>query len=125
MQGQTGPYIQNAFVRIQSIFRKAELKNVDKPKEKIEFNAIERDLIVQLSQYPHILKEAFNKYDPSLVANYSYTLAKSFHRFYHDCRILNAETEALKLNRLYLSQTIGTILESSMNLLGIEMPEYM
>ena len=125
MQGQTGPYIQNAFVRIQSIFRKAELKNVDKPKEKIEFNAIERDLIVQLSQYPHILKEAFSKYDPSLVANYSYTLAKSFHRFYHDCRILNAETEALKLNRLYLSQTIGTILESSMNLLGIEMPEYM
>ena len=125
MQGQTGPYIQNAFVRIQSIFRKADLKTVDKPEAEIEYNNLERDLIVQLSQYPSVLSEAFNKYDPSLVANYSYTLAKSFHRFYHDCRILNAETESLRQNRLFLSQTIGRVLESAMKLLGIEMPEYM
>lgn len=125
MQGQTGPYIQNAYVRIQSIFRKAEVTKVDQPQDVLEFNNLERDLIVQLSQYPHVLEEAFNKYDPSIIANYSYTLAKSFHRFYHDCRILNAETESLKQNRLYLSQTIGSILESSMQLLGMEMPEYM
>jgi len=125
MQGQTGPYIQNAFVRIQSIFRKAGTTEVALPESNVEYSDIEKELLVQLSNYPSVIEEAFNKYDPSLVANYCYALAKSFHRFYHDCRILNAETEEVKQSRLFLSKQIGEVLEKSMSLLGIEMPEYM
>jgi len=125
MQGQTGPYIQNAYVRIQSIFRKAEITSVSPPESSEGFNELEKELLVQLINYPHVLSEAFNKYDPSLVANYCYTLAKTFHRFYHDCRILSAETASMKEQRLYLSKAVGSTLEKGMRLLGIEMPEYM
>jgi len=126
MQGQTGPYIQNAYVRIQSIFRKADVSEVKMPEElSIPIENIEKELLVILESYPEVLKESLERYDPSNIANYCYSLAKGFHKFYHDCRILGAENEQTKQFRLYLSQTIGRTLASAMNLLGIEMPEYM
>ena len=124
MQGQTGPYIQNAFVRISSIFRKlTDLPDAD-------FSAYslmdpEKELIKSLLQYPHVIEQAANNYDPSLVANYSYTLGKQFHKFYHDVRILSAETDVAKAFRLKLCKAVGNVLESSLHLLGIEMPERM
>ena len=126
MQGQTGPYIQNAYVRIQSIFRKADVSEVKMPEElSTPLENIEKELLVTLESYPEVLKESLERYDPSNIANYCYSLAKGFHKFYHDCRILGAENEQTKQFRLYLSQTIGRTLASAMNLLGIEMPEYM
>lgn len=125
MQGQTGPYIQNAFVRIQSIFRKAGINEVAAPASTEGYNELEKELMVQLLGYSHVLEEALNKYDPSLVANFSYNLAKTFHRFYHDCPILNADSENIKQQRLYLSKAVGSTLEKAMKLLGIEMPQYM
>jgi len=126
MQGQTGPYIQNAYVRIQSIFRKAGDEVVAMPESlKEPLNELEKELLLQLQSYPEIIQEAFTKYDPSHVANYCYNLAKTFHRFYHDCRILGADDEATKQMRLYLSKAVGQTLEKGMRLLGIEMPAYM
>jgi len=124
MQGQTGPYIQNAFVRISSIFRKLDkLPEADFSGYALE--VAEKDLIKSLLQYPQIIEQAANNYDPSLIANYSYVLAKQFHKMYHDVRILSAETEGAKAFRLRLCKAVGNVLESSLNLLGIEMPERM
>ncbi|MBT8191085.1 MAG: arginine--tRNA ligase [Bacteroidia bacterium] len=127
MQGTTGPYIQNAFVRIRSIFRKLGGQYTFSLENQYtgELTEMEKDLIQVLEQYSDLLKEAMDKYDPSLIANYAYTLAKGFHRFYHECRILNAETEETKTFRLSLSYVVADILEKAMDILGIEMPEYM
>ncbi len=125
MQGQTGPYIQNAYVRIQSIKRKASeslLLNYDAYKE---INEQEKSLIKQLVNFPDVVAEAGTLYDPSSVANYAYALAKEFHRFYHDVRILNGETDAAKSFRIQLSTKVGEVLKSSFDLLGIEMPDRM
>ena len=124
MQGQTGPYIQNAFVRIKSIFRKGnefELQDFSS----YEIEPVEKDLLKTIVQFPVIIENAASQYDPSLVANYSYTLAKQFHKFYHDIRILGAESETAKSFRLQLCKTVADVLESSLQLLGIEMPDRM
>jgi arginyl-tRNA synthetase len=71
------------------------------------------------------VKEAGDQFDPSAIANFSYQLAKDFHRFYHDVRILNAETEEAKAFRSQLCEQVGKVLFSAFDLLGIEMPERM
>jgi len=127
MQGTTGPYIQNAYVRIQSILRKvkqAEFKAV--PFEgQIVFGALDRELLVLMASYPDVLEEALEKYDPSVVASYCYNLAKNFHRYYHDNVILDSEDVLMSSYRIYLSTTIAKILKKGMKLLGIDMPDYM
>ena len=90
-----------------------------------EINDHEKSLIKQLVNFPDVIAEAGNLYDPSSVANYSYSLAKEFHRFYHDVRILNSETEAARSFRIDLSTKVGEVLLSSFDLLGIEMPDRM
>ncbi|MBK8517510.1 MAG: arginine--tRNA ligase [Saprospiraceae bacterium] len=125
MQGQTGPYIQNAFVRIQSIKRKAADLQTDDYKNYTEIHEQEKSLIKQLVNFPEVVRLAGETYEPSSIANYAYVLAKEFHRFYHDIRILNAETEEAKAFRVNLSNEVGQVLYKSFNLLGIEMPERM
>ena len=125
MQGQTGPYIQNAFVRIQSIKRKAADLQTDDYKDYTEIHEQEKSLIKQLVNFPEVVRLAGETYEPSSIANYAYVLAKEFHRFYHDIRILNAETEEAKAFRVNLSNEVGQVLYKSFNLLGIEMPERM
>ena len=126
MQGTTGPYIQNAFVRIQSIFRKLD---GSKPTGGYSYpgsiEEVESELMIQLAGYKEVIAEAMEKYDPSLIANYAYALAKSYHRFYHECRILSVEDQALKAFRLGLSDAAARTIQKSMMLLGIEMPDYM
>lgn len=125
MQGQTGPYIQNAYVRIRSVLRKAA--NIHH-KNTFSYGSLEeqeKTLIRYLMQYPDIVLEAGRNYDPSAIANFSYQLAKDYHRFYHDIRILNAETEEARLFRVSLSQKTGEVLKHACDLLGIEMPERM
>lgn len=125
MQGQTGPYIQNAFVRIKSVLRKAGDFDSETASRYLDFVAEEKELLQQLYQYPAIIKESAQQYDPSTIANYAYALAKNYHRFYHEHSILKADDIAVKNFRLCLSQSVGNVLLHSMDLLGIEMPEKM
>jgi len=125
MHGQTGPYIQNAYVRIQSVKRKAsETLSLDYTLY-TDINEQEKSLIRHLINFPSVVFESGVSYDPSTVANYAYHLAKEFHRFYHDVRILNAESLEAKSFRIQLSYKVGEVLKSSLDLLGIEMPERM
>ena len=85
----------------------------------------EKALIKHLVTFPSIIHDAGEQYDPSSIANYAYNLAKDFHRFYHDVRILNAETEEAKAFRSTLCNEVGKVLFFAFDLLGIEMPERM
>ncbi|MCB0668995.1 MAG: arginine--tRNA ligase [Saprospiraceae bacterium] len=125
LQGQTGPYIQNAFVRIQSIGRKATIADQTVFDQYEDIQESERILLNQVFIYPEIVRKAAAEYDPSHIAGYCYDLAKSYHRFYHDLSILSAEDEAAKAFRLSLNKAVAKVLEHGMDLLGIEMPERM
>jgi arginyl-tRNA synthetase len=126
LQGQTGPYIQNAYVRIQSLFRKNTDGTTNTNIDGIaHINEAEKELLKLFIAYPEIVKEAATSYDPSAIANYSYALAKEYHRFYHEVRILSADTEAEKSFRLSISQVTAQILNKAMALLGISMPDRM
>ncbi|HEX5624655.1 MAG TPA: DALR anticodon-binding domain-containing protein, partial [Saprospiraceae bacterium] len=87
--------------------------------------ASERNLIKTAVQYIGIVQEAGRTLDPSHLANYLYALAKDYHKYYHDIRILNAETESLKQWRLMLSSNVSKVLHHGMGLLGIQLPEKM
>lgn len=125
MQGQTGPYIQNAYVRIQSIKRKAKENVAGDWKDYEEINDYEKTLLRYLVAFPDVIAEAGREYDPSTVANFAYNLAKDFHRFYHEVRILSAETDEARQFRSILSNKVGEVLETAFDLLGIEMPDRM
>ena len=125
MQGQTGPYIQNAFVRIQSVLRKAGDFDATIAGNYFEFVLEEREIIQQLYQYPNVIEESALQYDPSAIANFAYALAKNYHRFYHEHSILKADDLAVRSFRLCMSKAVGSVLNHSMNLLGIEMPDKM
>lgn len=125
MQGQTGPYVQNAYVRIQSVLRKAGQQTRSATDGYTQLEAAERELIAQLFAFPSLVLEAAETYDPSTIANYCYDLAKQYHRFYHDHSILNADTEAARAFRIELSQAVAHSLRNGMHWLGIEMPDRM
>ncbi len=125
MQGQTGPYVQNAYVRIRSVLRKAADYEAKHAADYETLQPGERELVKLLYQYPEVVATAAREYDPSHVANYAYNLARAFHKFYHDYPILKAESEAARAFRLELSRMVARVLEQAMHLLGIEMPERM
>jgi arginyl-tRNA synthetase len=125
LQGQTGPYVQNAYVRTRAVWRKAGDRDVSPAKDYTTLEPTERELISQLYAYPALLQDAAETYDPSVIAMYCYELAKNLHKFWHDVSILNAETEAAVAFRLSLCRSVGNVLKSGMGILGIEMPERM
>lgn len=125
MQGQTGPYIQNAYVRIKSILRRTNLTKIGAYKDYVSLHPTEREIVLALMNYPHEVNKAADQYDPSVLANFTYDLAKKFHKFYHDVRVLTAETDAAKAFRLTLSDQVSMTLAHAMDLLGIQMPERM
>ncbi len=125
VQGQTGPYIQNAYVRIQSIFRKLGCPDRSALPSTYEWQPQERALAAAVNQYPAAIAEAADRYDPSHIANYAYDLAKLFHKFYHDISIQRESNAEVRQLRLMLCQAVAAVLEKSMLLLGIEMPERM
>ena len=124
MKGQTGPYIQNAYVRIASILRKSDATHVYKEGH-THLHETEKALVKELMVFPKVIKEAAIGLEPSLIANYNFNLAKLYHRFYHDCRILSAPDESTKLFRIHLSKQVSKVLKRGMEFLGIEMPEKM
>ncbi|MEM8583115.1 MAG: arginine--tRNA ligase [Bacteroidota bacterium] len=125
LQGQTGPYVQNAYVRTQAVWRKAGDRTLESIEQYARLESIEREIIQQMYGFPDLVAEAAENYDPSLMANYCYELAKNFHRFWHDHSILNAEEVGAADFRLALCQAVGHVLKTGMNLLGIAMPERM
>ena len=122
--GNTGPFIQYTYARIQSILRKAEGEFRIQNSEFV-INEKEMALIQKLAEFPAVVKDAGVTYTPSVIANYVYDLVKEFNQFYHDYSILREEDEAVKRFRLVLSANVAKIIRLGMGLLGIEVPERM
>ena len=122
--GNTGPFIQYTYARIQSILRKAEREFKIQNSEFV-INDKEMALIQKLAEFPAVVKDAGVTYTPSVIANYVYDLVKEFNQFYHDYSILREEDEAVKRFRLVLSANVAKIIRLGMGLLGIEVPERM
>jgi arginyl-tRNA synthetase len=126
--GNTGPFVQYTYARIQSLLRKAKDKNVDIPHElniNTKVSNKELQLIKQIHTYPETLKEAAQNYSPAQIANYIYDLVKEFNQFYHDHYIMSEEDKYIQGFRLFLSKQVGEIIKSGMALLGISVPERM
>jgi arginyl-tRNA synthetase len=122
--GNTGPFIQYTYARIQSILRKTEGEFKIQNSEFV-INDKEMALIQKLAEFPAVVKDAGVTYTPSVIANYVYDLVKEFNQFYHDYSILREEDEAVKRFRLVLSANVAKIIRLGMGLLGIEVPERM
>jgi arginyl-tRNA synthetase len=123
LQGQTGPYIQNAYVRIQSILRKAE--HEAGTYGGYQPNEDEKMLLNMLLQCKGVIENSAEDYSPAHIANYAYALAKEYHRYYHEVKVLHAESEEARNFRLDLIRIIASVLQQTMDLLGIEMPDRM
>jgi arginyl-tRNA synthetase len=126
--GNTGPFIQYTYARIQSILRKAAEAGLTIPAvipTGIELSTKEEGLIQMLADFTNVVKQAGSDYNPSILANYTYDLVKEYNQFYHDFSILREENEAVKVFRLALSQNVGKVVKLAMGLLGIEVPERM
>jgi arginyl-tRNA synthetase len=123
-QGHTGPFIQYTHARIRSVISRAELQ-LEEIMPLTELSAVERDLIITLTQYPETVSIAAEGYNPAAIANYVYELAKAFNKFYHEKSILQAEDEVLKRFRLQLATASANIIKVGMGLLGIDVPERM
>lgn len=126
--GNTGPFIQYTHARIKSVLRKASEQGIEFP-EKLDPSAAlsekEEGLVQLLANFADIVKQAGEEYNISLIANYVYDLAKEYNQFYHDFPILREENPALRDFRLMLSKNIAAIIQRSMSLLGIDVPERM
>ena len=126
--GNTGPFIQYTYARIQSVLRKAAEAGIVIPEiipAGLELSAKEEGLIQMLADFKSVVKQAGSDYNPSIIANYAYDLVKEYNQFYHDFSILREENEALKVFRLALSANVDKIVKTAMGLLGIEVPERM
>lgn len=122
--GKTGPYIQYAIARINSILRKAEANNIEKGAIIIN-NDDERSLALKLAQIENIVFRAHNDKEPSIIADYAYTLAQTFSSFYNTCPIMNAEDKNIVQSRLSLAYMVKETLTLMLFLLGIEAPAVM
>ncbi len=126
--GNTGPFIQYSYARIQSVLRKATDKGMlipEKLDENVELTTKEIQLLSLIMNFPNIVSEAGKVYSPAVIANYIYDLAKEFNQFYHEIPIVFEENEAKRSVRLALSGVVGDIIKQSMWLLGIDVPERM
>jgi arginyl-tRNA synthetase len=125
--GRTGPYIQNAHVRANSILKKSNVK-VDDPQTAnfdYELTKHEIELIEQISRFPNTVQQAANEYRPLVMAAYAYDLANAFHSFYHAVPVLQNEDENLRIARLRLVACAKQTLANALRLLDIQAPEVM
>ena len=122
-QGNTGPFIQYTYARIQSILRKAELENSDL--KNTDLHPKEKELIKQLQLFPEVIQSAAEQHSPALIANYTYDLVKEFNSFYQNVSILGADNDVEKQLRVQLSNTVANTIKNAFSLLGIQVPERM
>ena len=123
--GNTGPFIQYTYARIQSVLRKADGSITGDGLQVTVLDPKELGLIQRLCEYPSIVRTAGDEFSPAVLCNYAYALACDFNSFYHDLSILNEPDESKKALRLLLSANVAKVLRSAFALLGIEMPERM
>ena len=123
-QGNTGPFIQYTYARIQSILRKATFDSSTEVSD-IDLHQKEKELIKQLQVYPEIIQQAANQYSPALIANYTYDLVKEFNSFYQNVSILGEENKKKKIFRVQLSKKVAEVIKSAFHMLGIQAPERM
>ncbi len=126
--GNTGPFIQYTYARIQSVLRKAAESGIVIPEQipaGIELSEKEEGLIQMVADFAAVVKQAGEDYSPSIIANYTYDLVKEYNQFYHDFSILREENEAVKVFRIALSANVAKVVRLGMNLLGIEVPSRM
>lgn len=125
--GNTGPFIQYTYARIQSVLRKAAADSISETFDNanVEPNEKEVSLIQRLADFPALVDEAGRTYSPALIANYAYELVKEYNQFYHDYSILREDNTDVRAFRLSLSRTVGDTVRRAMWLLGIEVPERM
>jgi len=127
-QGNTGPFIQYTYARIQSILRKAEIMGVDlatKIHVDTELHPKEKEMIKQLQLFPDIIQLAATNFSPALLANYVYDLVKEFNSFYQQVSILGEDDELKKILRVQLSSKVSEVISSGFKLLGISVPNRM
>lgn len=123
--GNTGPFIQYTYARIQSIIRKADfdfgvtLTGIEVLHEK------EKELVKQIELFPEVIQNAALNHSPALIANYTYDLVREYNSFYQSVHILGEEDLTKKIFRVQFSQKVGEIIKSSFSLLGIQVPERM
>jgi len=122
--GNTGPFIQYTYARIQSILRKANF-DYSETITTLILHPKEKELLKMLEMYPSIIQNAANQLSPALVANYTYDLVKEYNSFYQTVPILPETDLTLKKFRVQLSQKVGETIKSAFSLLGIEVPERM
>ena len=126
-QGNTGPFIQYTYARIQSILRKADFKfGEDVPKASLgALDSKEKQLLKDLGQFPQVVAEAAQQYSPALVANYTFELVKNFNSFYQQVSILGEPDQHHKQFRVQLTQKVGEVIRDATALLGIAVPQRM
>ena len=123
--GNTGPFIQYTYARIQSVLRKASDQLTLSPNGLTALSPKELALIQRLVDYPAAVRQAGDEFSPAVIANYTYALACDFNSFYHDHSIINEADADKRALRLVLAQTVAKVIKSAMALLGIEVPNRM
>ena len=124
-QGNTGPFIQYTYARIQSILRKADVKEDVRLNITGALHEKEKQLLKQLEQFPSVIQSAAEQHSPALIANYTYDLVKDFNSFYQNVSILGADTDEEKGFRVAVSRSVSQTIKNAFSVLGIEVPERM
>ncbi|PIB31072.1 arginine--tRNA ligase [Gaetbulibacter sp. 5U11] len=125
-QGNTGPFIQYTYARIQSILRKANITEaITLSADQVTLDDKERELIKQLQLFPEVIQQAATNHSPALIANYTYDLVKAFNSFYQNVSILGADTQNEIVFRVQLSKTVANTIKNAFSLLGVAVPERM
>ncbi len=122
--GNTGPFIQYTYARIQSVLRKADTTSIVLNKA-TAFNDKELSLIQRLTEFPAVVRQAGDEFSPAVLCNYAYSLACDFNSFYHDYSILNEPDAEKRSVRIILSASVAKVIRTAMELLGIEVPNRM
>lgn len=123
--GNTGPFLQYTYARIQSLLRKVKEAGISETFGAVAPQEKEITLIQRLADFPSVVSEAGKNYSPALVANYVYELVKEYNQFYHDCPIMKETDEEVRAFRIALSRTVGNVIARATGLLGMEVPERM
>lgn len=123
LNGNTGPFIQYAHARIQSLLSKAKVSS--KVSDSISMLPEEKELIKHLYYFPDVIKEAGDQFSPALIANYTFDLVKLFNTYYQNVSILKEEDEAIRAFRLQLAFNVAQTIQKSMKLIGVSVPDRM
>ena len=124
--GNTGPFIQYTYARIQSILRKADFDYANVViSSDIEMHEKEKELIKQIQLFPEVIQSGAENHSPALIANYTYELVKEFNSFYQQVSILGEENQDKKIFRVQLAKTVGNTIKNAFSLLGINVPDRM